>query len=477
MKLDRRRFLQALGLGALGTLTTGPRARADQTTSPLRVVFFVTAHGHVPSSWMMPIPSGPTNAFAQRSLVPLQLSDFSPLLQPLYPFRDRLLVVEGLAHTSSLANIAQVMQAGTGDLNNHDVAVANTLTGAPALQIPGSPCTGGARSIDQELALRTSAPGRFGSRAYGFDYMPNFSVAPFSFLGPGQATPIVADPATAYSDLMGYYVPTSGPPQTREAAIEALRPSVLDAVGREYTLLAPRLDSAGQQRLLAHQDLVVQLEASLNATSSAACNPTFDPVGTATTQFMQLIKIAFACDLTRVVTFVAQVPQCPEIGYPADQTVHGYEHASIQGATSCGAMYTPTAAQAIGDLGVFYSNYFATLLSELDSVPEGSGSLLDNTIVVWVTELGTGTHLHHDVFTVIAGAGNIFQSGRYVRYPRTFTSPLSGFASNGPAHNRLHVTLLQAMGQGDTSFGMTTATGSDGSIIPMTGPLTELLVG
>ena len=45
----------------------------------------------------------------------------------------------------------------------------------------------------------------------------------------------------------------------------------------------------------------------------------------------------------------------------------------------------------------------------------------------------------------------------------------------GPAHNRLHVTLLQAMGQPDTSFGMTSATGSDGSTIPMTGALTELL--
>jgi hypothetical protein len=185
--------------------------------------------------------------------------------------------------------------------------------------------------------------------------------------------------------------------------------------------------------------------------------------------------MAFACDLTRVATFVARVPQCPELGYPADQTFHGYAHASIEGATSCGTTYTPAAAQAMLDLGIHYANDFAALLAALDSVPEGSGSLLDHTIVVWVTELGTPTHLHHDNFTVIAGGTRIFDTGRYVRYPRTFTNPISGYARLGPAHNRLHVTLLQAMGQPDASFGMTSTTGADGSTIPMTGALTELL--
>lgn len=487
-RLDRRRFLKALGLGALSTVASPLAARtlggpsnlvsgvaSSAVDPPTRVVIFLTPHGHTPLGWNMPIPSGPTDAFAERSLLPLAPTDFSPILQPLYAFRDRLLVVEGLSHTSALADIAQTMVTG-GDLNNHSVGVANVLTGTRALQIPGSPCTGGALSIDQELALRTIAPGRFGSRVYGFDYMPNSTVAPFSFLGPAQATPVVADPATAFADLMGYYVPPNGgQPQTREAIIASLRPSVLDAVAREYDLLAPQLDLAGQQRLEAHRELVSQLQASLGASVSATCDPTYSTTGAATTQFMQLIKMAFACDLTRVATFIAQVPQCPDLGYPADQTFHGYAHESIEGATSCGTTYTPVAAQAMVDLGVYYANFFATLLTELDSVAEGSGSLLDHTIVLWVTELGTGTHLHHDNFTVIAGAGQIFQSGRYVRYPRTFTSPIPGFAPVGPASNRLHVTLLQAMGQPDTSFGMTSAVGSDGSLIPMTGPLTELL--
>lgn len=475
MSFSRRRFLQALGLGALSSVITGdPLALADGQDPPKRIVFFVTPHGHIPSAWTMPV-TGPTDGFAERALVPLTAPELSPVLRPLHPFRDRVLVVEGLSHTAALADIAQVMKSG-GDLNNHSVGVADLLTGTRAMQVLGAPCTGGARSLDQELALRTIAPGRFGSRVYGFDYVPNSTVAPFSFLGPGQATPVVADPATAFADLLGYYVPPkgNGPPQTREAKLAELRPSVLDSVAREYELLAPRLDAAGRKRLEDHRDLVRQLETSLSATTSAACDPSFVKTGTATSQFMRLIKLAFACDLTRVATFVAPVPQTTELGYPANATMHGYAHQSIEGATSCGTTYEPIAAQAMQDLGVFYANHFASLLAELDAVVEGSGTLLDHTIVVWVTELGTPTHLHHDNFTVIAGGGAFFRTGRYVRYPRSFTNPVPSYARVGPAHNRLHVSLLRAMGQSDDSFGMTSVLGSDGSTIPMTGALTEL---
>ena len=475
--MNRRRFLQALGLGALATVTERVGARSMQAGSPAlltteaaaptRIVFYLTPHGHTPLGWNMPIPSGPTDAFAERALSPLAQSDFSPILQPLYPFRDRTLVVEGLSHTSALANIAQVMQTG-GDHNNHSVGVANVLTGSLAMQVPGSPCTGGGRSIDQELAARTAAPGRFGSRVYGFDYVPNYTVAPFSFLGAGQATPVVSDPATAFADLMGLG-PSNG------GSSVALRGSVLDMVATEYDLLAPQLDAAGRQKLDDHRDLVRQLEQSIGS-PGVTCDRTYDTTGTATTQLLELVRMAFACDLTRVATFIAQVPPCPLLGYPADHDFHGYAHESIQGATSCGTMYDPVAAQAMVDLGVYYAKNFVSLLAGLDSIPEGSGTLLDHTICVWVTELSTGTHLHNDNFTVIVGGSNIFDTGRYVRYPRPFTSPLAGYAPCGPAHNRLHITLLNAMGQPDTSFGMTSATGSDGSTIPMTGALTELLV-
>ena len=181
---------------------------------------------------------------------------------------------------------------------------------------------------------------------------------------------------------------------------------MLDEVAREYDLLAPQLDSDGRQKLDDHRDLVRQLQTSIGTTNAAVCDPTYAATGTATAQLLQLIRMAFACDLTRVATFIAQVPQCPDLGYPADQTFHGYAHESIQGATSCGTMYSPiarAAAMPVRPGRLLREQLRRASLAALDGVAEGSGSLLDHTVCVWITELGTGTHLHHDNFTVIAG--------------------------------------------------------------------------
>ncbi len=277
-------------------------------------------------------------------------------------------------------------------------ALSDQLTCNPALQRTGVVCTGGARSLDQELGLPTGAPGRFGSRVYGYEYGPNAAPTPFSFLGPGQAAPIVLSLAAAFQDLLGYYKPptTDGGAPTREERVAQLRPSVLDLAAREYDALAPQLSREGRERLANHQQLIRDLEQSLGNTSVANCDATANLSGHAVTQFMRLVHMAFACDLTRVATFIAPVPESPEFGYPADTAVHpSFAHASVPGATSCRQAYSPIAERAMTDLSTWYAGHFATLLRELDSVIEGSGTLLDRTVVVWVSELATPTHEHH----------------------------------------------------------------------------------
>lgn len=473
MTPTRRQLLRALGLGGLAALLgNGSSALADPAPAPKRVVFFVTPHGHVPKAWTLPIPGGSTTEVATRSLSALAPAEMSTVLRPLHPFRDRLIAIEGLSHTSVLADVAGIMREG-GDLNSHSISVAGLLTGGRALQRNGAPCTGGMRSIDQEIAARTAAPGRFGSRVYGADYVPNQTIAPFSFLGPGQASPIVNDPTTAFADLLGRGAPRPGS-GAREDMIAAQRSSVLDTVAREYEALAPRLDAEGRARLEDHKNLVRELEKSL-AVPAPKCEGTLDKSGHSTTQFMRLVKLAFACDLTRVVTYVAPVPPCSEIGHSPAQNIHGYAHQSIEGDTSCGQMYDPVAERALTDLGVFYAQHFAFLLAELDSVKEGAGTVLDNTAVLWLTELATPTHQMHDVLTVVAGGlGGAFQTGRYVRYPRIHANPIKAKPSTGPGHNRLFVSLLQALGERDERFGDETVQGADGSSISLRGRLDEL---
>lgn len=471
--MNRRQVLRALGLGAL----VAPRfALSQPVTSPKRIVFFVTPHGHVPASWKLPIPGGPTTTVAERSLAPLQQNELPEVLRPLHAFRQKLLAIEGLAHTAVLEDIAWLHRVG-GDANNHNVAVADLLTGARAAQHPGFPCTGGAISIDQLLAQRLAGPGRVGSRVYGGDYVPNQIVAPFSFLGASQPTPLVKSPTAAFADLVG----AQTPPDVRSEKLKLARLSMLDSVAEEYRLVASTLGREGRLKLEAHRALVRDLEVSLSMQlEQPQCLPTLDTSGHLTRQFMRLVRMAFACDLTRVVTYAAPVPPCPEFGYPANADVHAsYAHASVNGATSCGQTYTPLAERAMADLNVWYAQHLAFLLSELDAVPEGDGTLLDHCVVVWLTELGTPTHRHNDAFTVLAGgASGFFSPGRYVRYPELHDNPVTGNSSEwpriGPSHNRLFVSLLQAMGQPDTRFGTTSATSSSGETLDLTGPLLEL---
>ena len=85
---------------------------------------------------------------------------------------------------------------------------------------------------------------------------------------------------------------------------------------------------------------------------------------------------------------------------------------------------------------------FAYLISALEAVPEGDGTLLDNTIVVWMNELGKGnSHTRNDVPIVVAGGAGPFKMGRYIRFGET-------------PHNNFLLSLCHAMGlEQETSFG------------------------
>ena len=154
--------------------------------------------------------------------------------------------------------------------------------------------------------------------------------------------------ATAFADLLGYVTPR------RPRADEPRRSAPLAAaVGARRGRARVRPARAAARRAgtpEARRTTAISCGSSrlsLGAIAPAPkCDTTFDGTPATSTpappvrQFMSLIRLAFACDLTRIVTFSAPVPQCPELGYPADATFHGYAHQSIVGTTSCGQMYS-----------------------------------------------------------------------------------------------------------------------------------------
>jgi hypothetical protein len=481
MKIDRRRFLAAMGLGGAALAAPGAvlggssRALAQTGTAPRRVLFWITPHGTVWNSWSMSVPGLPATGSGVASIADLPESAFSTVLTPLARHRAKLTVVEGLARTAALEyERARAYQSGF-DLNRHHFGQAHLMTCVDPRQRPGTTCIGGGISVDQVMGRALVQPGRWASRVYGSRHMH-----PYSFVAAGQETARVPTSRQAYDDVVGAYTPAA-PGDTRGDAIARARGSVLDFAAGEHARLAPRLAAEDRLKLERHRDLVRELEASFarpDEPATASCSPSWSDLGHEMDRFSRVMTLALGCDLTRVVTFVTPDLAPAEIGLPAATDIHqDYAHTSIRGSSS---VFTLEGERGMVAYNRFYAERFAYLLDQLDSMPEGGGSVLDNTAVVWMSELGTGAHDLHDLPVVIAGgAGGALHRGRYVRYARDtrIGTGWGHFVNVGPSQNQLYVTLMRAMGMSVDAFGIESVPRADGGTLSLRGHLPELLAG
>ena len=145
-----------------------------------------------------------------------------------------------------------------------------------------------------------------------------------------------------------------------------------------------------------------------------------------------LITAAFACDLTRIVTLQFS-SAINEIRYPWLQSLgsgHMLSHS------------TDASSQAeIVLRETWTASQIAELMNQLAAVPEGDGTMLDHTLIVWANELGWGsTHTHDDIPFLLAGGAPGIRFGRYLQLPAT-------------GHGALLTSLLNVMGVEAKGFG------------------------
>jgi len=239
---------------------------------------------------------------------------------------------------------------------------------------------------------------------------------------------------------------------SRADLLEAARASVLDMASEEFAAMLPKLNASDREKLERHRSLVRDLEVGATLTPPLGCDPTFSAQGHVIDQFSRIATMALACDLTRVATIVTQDIPGNEFGVSPGIDMHqDIAHASDENGGDSQAI------EGMVEYNRVYAEHFAYLLDQLDSVQEDGGTLLDNTAVVWLTELGTGTHDIGRVANVIAGGGGgYFRTGRYVHYPQTTLRTAWGDEGQvGQAHERLHVSLMHAMGMTERrSFGL-----------------------
>ena len=438
---SRRQFLKgAAGLSFALPLSFAGNGRA-QSTHPKRFVIFFTPNGTVQDKWS-PYPDWNIfNSETDETGYPM-----SPILQPLEAHRDDLLVLEGIHQQSS--------SDGPGD--GHQRGMGHMLTGRPLQEgnlfegggNSGSAGWAGGISVDQHIANHIGQDTKFPSLEFGVRVLGSTVWSRMCYAGAGLPIPPENDPNNAFNRI---FADVTGDPE-QVARLRSRRLSVLDFVLEEFQQLKPKLGAENRSKVEQHFDAVREIETRLlsDAQANESCQPpeattTLNPTDPANFPEigrlqMDLLVSSLACDLTRVasIQWTKSVGDIPFTWLGIQEGHHTLSH-------------EPDGNQAAQDkltqINQWYASQFAYLIQKMKEIPEGDGTLLDNTVILWTNELGVGnSHTRNDMPYVLAGsAGGYFNTGRYLRY--------GTWLNSGPPHNDLLLTLVNSMGINDTSFG------------------------
>lgn len=447
--LRRRAMMTGLLGGALASLSSRRQARGE-TGINKRIVIWFTPNGCIEEAWR---PTGGETDF--------QLGE---ILSPLEVLRDKLIVFG--PSTPYGGDIREergisIHVNAEGPSGGHDGT--KLLTGMLPMTVEGNNVAGGI-SVDQHIASVVGASDAFRSVALGARAGNPVASDPISWYGAGQPVPVENNPTSAFSSLFAGVGEADADVLRRRARRREVLRSAREEVGR----LKPHVGTTDRQRLDLHESALDELDARL--TKVFDCTPP-DEVGAVPTADWEenwdtysrlldtmraqsdILATALGCGVTRVATY--------QVGYPAantrystlshDHWHHAYSHGwEFQGGgpgivNQEGVVEaTPEQCrQAMIDIHKRHAEELAYFASRLAEMPESDGSsVLDNTVIFWCNELSDSVyHTHQNMpFLLLGGAGGHFKTGRYVTYARK-------------SHTDLLVSLCQAMGLPDETFG------------------------
>lgn len=458
MSPSRRQFLSAMGLAG-GSLFLPSLSRA-MDAPPVRFLLFYTSQGAVPGRWLCN-PYGHADSVTWEDDWTLWApEDFSDSLRPLHPWAHEVTAIGGLGLVSAEAD---------GSAFRHERSQAHGLTGANASWVNSFPYSGD-MTIDQRIADHLARPDRY--RSLELSVSNGLSYDGFGSAvarGPNQPLPVIDDPRELWDRLFSIRAGAADPVLLRQG-------SVLDAVAQRYGSVGARLSAADRAKLETHRDLIRDLERQLVGVTTAECGGAPDRAGAYGDYdadfeaHLQLISAAFSCDLTRVASLQMGQLFTTQLGLgPGDiHAEHAHEIYSRQSGEDAMAAYM-----------AYHSGQFARILDVLSSIPEGDGTLLDNTVVAWLPELADSWHGMDRYATVVGGGRNTrLRRGRYLHAGRT--SPVDGLQADGSRfmgapHQKMLIGLCQAVGMSTEALGVTSVDGWDGTRIDCTGALPGML--
>jgi hypothetical protein len=424
--LTRRTFVKgmgvSIGLPMLDAMTPA-FARSSRTgKAPVRLAFVYVPNGIMMRDWQ---PSGTGKSF-----------EFTRILKPLEPFREDLLVLSGLDEHNGNA-----LGDGPGD---HARAGAAYLTGVHCTKTEGADIRNGI-SADQVAAAQLGSLTRFPSIELGCEDSrtvgncdSGYSCAytnSISWRGSSTPMPPELNPRIVFERLFGT-ADFSLSPEVKSRR-EQYRKSILDMVREDTQRLTGTLGSSDRRKLEEYLSAIREIESRIESAEkdNRRLTPGIEkPAGIPITlpEYAKLMfdlqVVAFQSDLTRVSTLMigreGSMRVYPEIGVPDPH--HPLTHHRDN----------PEWIEKVTKINCLHTELFAYFIGKLKSTPDGEGTLLDRSLVVYGSGLSDGNgHVHEDLPVLLAGRGDgTIRTGRHIVY------------RPGTPITNLYLSLLDCMG-------------------------------
>ncbi|MES2661766.1 MAG: DUF1552 domain-containing protein [Pseudomonadota bacterium] len=430
-KNNRRLFLKGAGASlALPFLASASNKVKAATKAPVRFVTIISLHG---------LPYSVRSQYFVDKNKPGKLGTLLPILAPFENYRDNLIVLSG---------VDDKIGGGGG----HQYACCRVLTGRNNV---AETTIGNGPSLDyylsQKIGVDTAYPllnlhVQSGWQPGGYTWTEN-NIAPSA----------LSQPQNIFNHLFSNFNPT-----TAAQSPDILnRRSVIDFVKNDLAKITNNISSSDKARLDQHITSIRELENRIALTNSCT-----KPTGQWTNntnqdrlpQTLALAAYALACDLSRIVTININGVQTDEVyswvNDPIASTIghHSISHEDVS------IELKNSYRIAMAKIRTWHSEKIKIFLDQLANSIDVDGSrVLDNTVVLWTTEVSQGyNHSAQDFpFVLIAGKNTgLIQGGHHFNF-------------QGRAHNDVLTTILKTTGQSDVTFGQTDLN---------QGPLTQLFV-
>ena len=425
--IPRRTLLRGMGgalsLPLLDAMVPAARAAAGDPVKRLAFVF-------------MPMGADMTR-WTPRSEETLE--ELSPILDSLAPVRNKVTAFTNLelqpAYPGSHATSnSAFLSAARAKLTESTDYYLGTTVDQVAAKVIGQDT----QLPSLELAMDLMQTVGQCDNGYACVYQNNLS-----WSSPTTPLPAEAHPRLVFEKMFG----EGGSKAERSHALRR-RSSLLDFVKDDMSRLRRELGPADRTRVDEYFDSVREVERRIQkAEESVAENPNPDldrPVGVPAAYadharlMFDLQVLAMQSDVTRVITFqIARETSnrtYPEIGVPDPHhplSHHGNDPAKIE---------------RMSKINAFHVSLFAEYLEKLDATPDGEGSLLDHSLILYGSGIGNpNLHDHTNLPVLVAGGDSVGVRGnRHIRYEEA--TPLAN----------LHLTLLDRAGVTVEKFGDST---------------------